>query len=339
MTLSLGMGLGITSQRGDNLLNDYLVGGVAPVFVDDFVESFYYNTTSGAFSDLNTLTRASVGSYIDSAGVLQSADVDAARFTYNPTTLARLGLMVEAEVINKARYSSEYDQSAHVKSETTIDANATASPDGTTNADALVESSNNAQHQTYQSINLSAIGTTFTWSAYFKANGRSFFSMYPQSGVSAAASFNLITKVSTDSVTTNLVDHGVEDAGSGFVRCWIAFTMTGSTLYTVNYLRTADNKGASEIYTGDGASGAYLYGIQVEDVLVPTSYIPTTTAAVTRSADVVVTTGITGTLDVRTTYHDDTVQDDLAETVTEGYWPTLTDTTVKSIIMYPSGTL
>jgi hypothetical protein len=44
-------------------------------------------------------------------------------------------------------------------------------------------------------------------------------------------------------------------------------------------------------YTGDGTSGVYLWGFQSENGTILTSYIPTTTAAVTRNLDLATMTG------------------------------------------------
>ena len=50
---------------------------------------------SKTFGEIITFTRASTATYVDSAGVLQTAAINAPRFDYNPTTLAALGFLVE----------------------------------------------------------------------------------------------------------------------------------------------------------------------------------------------------------------------------------------------------
>jgi hypothetical protein len=47
-------------------------------------------------------------------------------------------------------------------------------------------------------------------------------------------------------------------------------------------------------YSGDGASGLYLWGAQLEATAFASSYIPTTTASATRAADSLSVTGVTG---------------------------------------------
>lgn len=55
---------------------------------------------SKTFSEIITFTRASTGSYFDSAGTLQSAAIDAPRLDYNPSTLAAQGLLIEEQRAN-----------------------------------------------------------------------------------------------------------------------------------------------------------------------------------------------------------------------------------------------
>ena len=99
------------------------------------------------------------------------------------------------------------------------------------------------------------------------------------------ANFNLSTGAVASSEGI-LVDVGIEAFPDGWYRCWIVDTCnsTASTDFWSIWAISTDNLGGT--YDGDGSSGIHIWGSQLEAGAFPSSYIPTTSPALARAADV-----------------------------------------------------
>ena len=213
------------------------------------------------------------------------------RFDYDPVTLAARGLLIEEQRTNLFTRSEEFDNAAWSKNRSSITANATTSPDGTADADKLVEDTSNNTHYLAQfSVNVTS-GVSYTYTMYAKAAERTWAALRMETTNAAFnggfANFNL------SNGTVGSVDAGltasITAAGNGWYRLSVTSTATATAAAALSiYLGTANNVVS---YTGDGTSGIFLYGAQLEAGAFATSYIPTTTATATRNADVATMTG------------------------------------------------
>lgn len=221
--------------------------------------------------------------YVNSSGVVTSATNNQPRFDYNPVTLACKGLLIEESRTNSFVYSADLSNANWLTSNTST-GSTTASPDGTNTAYKMVPQGG-GEHYRYQSL---ASGT-HTISCYAKASGYNWICLFIQNGSTASAYFNLSTGVvGTVSGTSATKVASIQDAGNGWYRC--VFTATAASSGAMGYLFT--NADATTIFTADGTSGMYVWGAQIElNTSFATSYIPTTSAALTRNADVATMTG------------------------------------------------
>lgn len=226
-------------------------------------------------------SRASSGSYFDGNGVIRYAKTSVPRFDHDPLTGICKGLLVEPAVTFFDTYSEQFDNEAWTKIRSSITANAIAAPDGTTTADKLVEDTANNSHYIIKSVTVTA-GATYTFSCYFKKGERTTVALAAYNGSAfPAAYFNLAsgTKVSVDAALTAYM----EDVGSGWYKCSITFTMVSGT--TCSFFALLSTGDLEQFYTGDGTSGLYIWGAKLYAGTGQTSYLPTTTAGVTRAAD------------------------------------------------------
>jgi len=199
-------------------------------------------------------------------------------------------LLLEPQRTNLATYSESFENAAWSKVNATITANDAVSPDGYTNADKLVEDTTAADRHSIARIITTTSFTPYVAYIFAKKGERDF--IYFRSSVASAFNlqwFDLTTKTVGGTVGS-FDDAGVVEFANDWVLCYVKKTeLTGSSRLFQWGLAT-DN--LVETYNGDGTSGLFLWGAQVEAGAYATSYIPTLGAAVTRLTDSCSKTGI-----------------------------------------------
>ena len=232
-----------------------------------------------------TVTRATTARRVNSAGLISSVANNVPRLDYLNSTCP--SVLVEPQRTNLQTYSEDFSNAVFIKVGSTVSSNVTVSPDGTTTADKLIEDTSNGGHSTLIAAT-QAIGGDYTFSVFVKASGRTKFQLAEAFSIGGTVNFDLTAGTVT---TTAPAKNGkIENYGNGWFRCSATWTFLGAT-NTVLYLNLLNDAGSNS-YLGNGTSGVNLWGAQLESGSYSTSYIPTTTASVTRNADVISKTGI-----------------------------------------------
>ena len=264
----------------------YAIDGVFnPELVLDFQKNYYRtNSVAKTFPNAITHTRASTATYVDSTGTLQTAAINEPRVghhVWNGTAWVNEGLLHESEArTNLLVRSEEFDNAAWGKFRATVDANVGSAPSGTLTADKLVENTDNNTHLLESAVSFTAVQHSF--SVFAKAGERSWLRLI---AIDGAAYFDLSNGAvgSVSAGTVSLSAQAPVDAGGGWFRCTVIFTPPAAS--NVIQVRLASGNNVQS-YLGDGTSGVFLWGAQLEAAPTPSSYIPTSGSTVTRSADV-----------------------------------------------------
>lgn len=231
-----------------------------------------------------TFTRASTATFVGSNGLIQTAASGAARFDHNPATGESLGLLMEEARTNLLLQSSDLTTASWGLTNVTRTANSTIAPDGTNTAVKIASTTGTWQSFLGQGSvqGITAIPTTF--SCYAKAAEASWFCLSGIQYGEAIAFFNLATgALGTLSAGSY---HSITPVGNGWYRCSVTCASASSTLW--GFFPSLTDATLTPAPIGDGV---HVWGPQLEAGSFPTSYIPTTTATVTRAADVASVTG------------------------------------------------
>ena len=237
---------------------------------------------------------------------LMFASPDQPRFDHDLLTGESKGLLIEESRTNLITYSQQIEKQSESSadhnvwivsgsSNSLLDLNASIAPDGTLSASKIyADSSTNAPAIYQQIYTTDATPEILTFSVFAKAGQPNrYLQLFAGSGDvdgNPFANFNLFNgTISRDDSSIA----SIEDHGNGWYRCIITFTTVSTSGIVINpviYLIDHNAERGVQM-TGDGYSGLYIWGAQLETGSFPTSYIKTTGADATRRADDVSITG------------------------------------------------
>lgn len=245
-----------------------------------------------------TCTRPSPKWVWDRTGTLVEVPANTLAVTYDPDDLSKAPYaLVEPESKNLLRYSEQLDV-ANVwgGSNLALDINAALSPNGNMTADRLIAAPFNGAHYRDQEVGGPfSDGELYTFSVFLKADTleRARLDMYYAVGSSGGyqALFNLRDRV-VESKGVDVQDAGIQMLPNGWCRCWIVGVVSFAELYPNRLLSRVVlmQSPTTTSWVGTGDEGVFAWGAQLVPGAEPGSYIPTTTAPVTRAADVIGTT-------------------------------------------------
>jgi hypothetical protein len=175
-----------------------------------------------------------------------------------------------ASAKNLLRYSEQFDTAVWTKVRASCSGaavNSVTNPvDGTQTADTLIED-NTASNSHYAS----QASNEYVFSVYAKSAGRAWLVLQFNDGSVNRTWFSLTTgQVGTSSPGNTA---SVVSLGNGWYRLSVSRILTQASCEAVFHVAAVD---ASTAYSGDGVSGVYLYGAQVELGSTATAYTPTT---------------------------------------------------------------
>lgn len=239
--------------------------------------------TSATLDPRITFTRSgNTATRVNASGYIETVNADTPRFDYDPVTLACRGLLVEEQRANSLTYSNTLSNAAWSTLNMTVGASSEISPNGTTDAFLLTASSANAF--LYRTSVFVASATSYTISCYCKQGTTPVVNVdFVTAGYAQGARARFVLSTGTVSTITNYgsvtgTTASIVAARNGWYRCSISLTVPAGAYFV-------------QLLTTESGKTIHACNAQLEAGAFATSYIPTTTTALTRNADVATITG------------------------------------------------
>ena len=235
-----------------------------------------YNDENNNFKPLPfTTTRASSATVVNKQGLIETVGSGIPRIDFSDD--ANGALLLEPASTNLVTYSEDFSDASWTKGGTSV-TSGFVSPDGTLNADKITPTGINEAHQIYQNKTITS-NQSYTISAFMKFGGYRYLECRETFG-GKGIGFDTTTQTFYG-INTPTSFKGVI-LKNGWVRMEATYTSIGTSAFFLLYSTPIL---MNPTFLGDGTSGVYTWGAQLEENSYSTSYIKTVGTVQTRVAD------------------------------------------------------
>jgi hypothetical protein len=248
----------------------------------------YSIVPSDGTGDMTFARTGDTATRVNSSGLIETVLANKPRLDYLGSTCPKL--LLEPQRTNVILQSQDISSASWSKANSpTIGTNVSVSPDGTTTSDSIQSADGTNYKYISQTFSVSA-NSTYTLSTFIKKEttrtNYGGFSFYFAGGTAKLVyvAFNEVSGIATnltDSTLTPVIK--VDDYGT-YWRCNVTATDTGSNTSLIAYYYATISSNGTSVGAAAG-SARTIWGMQLEAGAYATSYIPTTTASVTRNED------------------------------------------------------
>ena len=234
------------------------------------------------------VVRASTKYVLDENGDLSQVAANTPAFEYNADGTYK-GMLVEDQRENICLQSEDFSTTWLSGVNTTVSAVTETTPDGDSTSKSVKIGDDNSTGTgsvvVRQDITVTG-GETYTASIFLKADGLAFarLSIDEYDGVTNGTQYFGLSGSGSLGTASNLDDSKIEAYPNDWYRCSVTWTQ-GAADTEFKFRIYVANSISSSTVDLDNTSSIFAWGVQVELGANASSYIPTTTTSVTRSAD------------------------------------------------------